>query len=312
MFRDYPAANLDTHVVSGDSAMISSVAVIAPGAMGSAVAYRLSEHGIHVLTSLRGRGPQTLRRAAAAKMQDADDDAIARADVILSILPPAEALALAERFAVPLSRVQRKATFVDCNAVNVETVLRISSIIEPTGASFVDGSIIGPPPGPQGGPTFYFSGSAAKELAAFEGLGLKVRIMEAPIGAASALKMAYAGINKGITLLVTAMVLGAARAGAADALHEELAESQRGLLDRMAHTIPDMFPKAYRWGPEMEEIAGFLADDPTTSRIYRELATLCRRFATDCSGEGVEIARLNKFLSCSPCRPAAARPARDL
>jgi|ERR1700678_1618783 3-hydroxyisobutyrate dehydrogenase-like beta-hydroxyacid dehydrogenase len=84
--------------------MISSVAVVAPGAMGSAVAYRLSEHGIHVLTSLRGRGPQTLRRAAAAKMQDADDDAIARADVILSILPPAAALALAERFAAPLSQ----------------------------------------------------------------------------------------------------------------------------------------------------------------------------------------------------------------
>jgi NAD(P)-dependent dehydrogenase (short-subunit alcohol dehydrogenase family) len=141
MFRDYPAANLDTHVDSGDSAMISSVAVIAPGAMGSAVAYRLSEHGIHVLTSLRGRGPQTLRRAAAAKMQDADDDAIARADVILSILPPAEALALAERFAAPLSQVRRKAIFVDCNAVNVETVLRISSIIEPTGASFVDGIV---------------------------------------------------------------------------------------------------------------------------------------------------------------------------
>jgi 3-hydroxyisobutyrate dehydrogenase-like beta-hydroxyacid dehydrogenase len=198
--------------------MISSVAVIAPGAMGSAVAYRLSEHGIHVLTSLRGREPQTLRRAAAAKMQDADDDAIARADIILSILPPAEALALAERFAAPLSQVPRKAIFVDCNAVNVETVLRISSIIEPTGASFVDGSIIGPPPGPQGGPTFYFSGSVAKELAAFEGLGLKVRIMEAPIGAAKALKMAYAGI-------VTAMVLGAARAGSAVALHEELAKT---------------------------------------------------------------------------------------
>ena len=100
-----------------------------------------------MLTSLRGRGPQTLRRAAAAKMQDADDEAIARASVILSILPPAEALVLAERFTVPLSRVQRKAIFVDFNAVNVETVLRISSIIEPTGASFVDGSIIGPTPG---------------------------------------------------------------------------------------------------------------------------------------------------------------------
>ena len=227
-------------------------------------------------------------------------------------MPPVEALALAERCAAPLSQAPRKAIFVDCNAVNVETVLRISSIIEPTSASVVDGSIIGPPPGSEGGPTFYFLGSVAKELAAFEGLGLKVRIMEAPIGAAKALKMAYAGINKGITLLVTAIVLGAARAGSAEALQEELAESQRGLLDRMAHTIPDMFPKAYRWGPEMEEIAGFFANDPTTSRIYRELATLCRRFAADCSGEGVEIALLNKFLSDSPSPPAAARPAYGL
>ena len=62
----------------------------------------------------------------------------------------------------------------------------------------------------------------------------------------------------------------------------------------------------------MEEIAGFLADDSTTSRIYRELATLCRRFAADCSGEGVEIGRLNKFLSGSPSPPAAADQARDL
>jgi len=86
-----------------------------------------------------------------------------------------------------------------------------------------------------------------KELAAFEGLGLKVRIMEAPIGAAWALKMAYAGINKGITLLITAMVLGAARAGAADALHvsrpalSSLLNGKAGLSGEMALRIEKAF-----------------------------------------------------------------------
>jgi hypothetical protein len=82
--------------------------------------------------------------------------------------------------------------------------------------------------------------------------------MKAPLGAASALKMSYAGINKGTTLLAAAMLLGATRAGAADALRAELSERRPELLDRYARSIPDMYLKAYRWAPEMEEIAEFL------------------------------------------------------
>jgi 3-hydroxyisobutyrate dehydrogenase-like beta-hydroxyacid dehydrogenase len=183
--------------------------------MGSAVGRRLSEHGARVLTSLTGRSIATVRRAEMTGMIGADDDAIAQADVILSILPPNEAFALAERFAAPLSRASHKAIFADCNAINVETVRRIDAVITPTGAAFVDGGIIGPPPGQSGNPTFYFSGQAAPALAGLCDLGLNVRIMNAPLGAASALKMSYAGINKGTTLLAAAMLLGATRAGAA-------------------------------------------------------------------------------------------------
>jgi len=164
--------------------MMTKVAIIAPGAMGSAVGRRLSEHGARVLTSLTGRSISTIRRAEATGMIGADDDAIAQADVILSILPPNEAFALAERFAAPLSRASHKAIFADCNAINVETVRRIDAVITPTGAAFVDGGIIGPPPGQSGNPTFYFSGQAAPALAGLCDLGLKVRIMKAPLGAA--------------------------------------------------------------------------------------------------------------------------------
>ena len=121
--------------------------------------------------------------------------------------------------------------------------------------------------------------------------------MKAPLGAASALKMSYAGINKGTTLLAAAMLLGATRAGAADALRAELSESRPELLDRYARSIPDMYPKAYRWAPEMEEIAEFLGDDPAARLIFQGMAALCRRLAADQSGEQAEIRSLDVFIA---------------
>jgi putative dehydrogenase len=283
--------------------MTSTIAVIAAGAMGSAVGRRLRDRGATVLTSLTGRSAASRRRAEAAGMTPAEDGVIAAADLILSIVPPAEALGLAERFAGPLGQAGRKAVFVDCNAVNVETVKRIAAVIQPTGAAFVDGGIVGPPPGHEGEPRLYFSGEAASALAPLGDLGLQIRVMAGPVGAASALKMSYAGISKGVTLLAAAMMLGAARAGAAEDLRAELAESQPQLLQRFIRTIPDMYPKAYRWGPEMDEIAGFLGDDPAARQIFEGMAELCRHLAADQAGGRVEIAALDAFIA-----PAATSP----
>ena len=75
------------------------VAVIAPGMMGAAVAKRLVDHGLKVLTSLEGRSAETRGRAKSAGLVAASDEEIAAADFILSILPPGDAVALAQRFA---------------------------------------------------------------------------------------------------------------------------------------------------------------------------------------------------------------------
>ena len=80
------------------------VAVIAPGMMGSAVGQRLVENGIEVRTSLAGRSEATLARAKAAGMVGVSDEQIAASDIILSILPPGDALGLAERLAPGAAR----------------------------------------------------------------------------------------------------------------------------------------------------------------------------------------------------------------
>ena len=276
--------------------MTFTIAVVAPGAMGSAVARRLRDHGARVLTQLAGRSQATVERAAAAGMIAASDAEIAAADIILSIVPPGEAMALAERLAGAITAAAKKSVFVDCNAVNVATVEAIAGIIAPTGAAFVDAGIIGLPPKPgTKGPAFHVSGPAAHRLACLGELGLDLRVIDGPVGAASALKMSYAGINKGFTALGAAIALAATRAGAAEAVRAELAASQPQMLARLERALPDMIPKAYRWVAEMREISGFLGPDDPAGLIFEGCARLFEHIAKEKDEGGEDIARIIAF-----------------
>src|SRR5262249_56254734 len=113
-------------------AMTPVVAVIAPGAMGAAVGRRLTDHGLKVLTSLKGRSAETVKRAEAARMVAASDEEIAATDFILSIIPPGDAIALAQRFAPALTASNSKPIYVDCNAIPPPTLERVAAPPPPT------------------------------------------------------------------------------------------------------------------------------------------------------------------------------------
>jgi len=291
------------------------VAIVAPGNMGAAVARRLTENGVEVLTALEGRGAASVARASAAGMKDVPLDGLTRADVVLSILPPECAFRFAERMAVVLARAgksaaasgtagaqaaERKPVFVDCNAVSPETVRRIGVVVTRAGAPFVDASIIGLPPKPgQAGPHFYVCGEAAAcaRVLALREVGLDVRVLEGALGAASALKMAYAGINKGVAAVAAAMILAAGRAGATEALYQEMSESLPGLLESLRRQVPDMLPKTYRWVAEMREIAAFASEDAAARDVFVGFSELFARIAQDAAGEKVESGVLTGFFT---------------
>ena len=274
------------------------VAVIAPGMMGSGVGGRLAQNGVEVRTALAGRSDASIKRATAAGMAGATDAQIAASDFILSIVPPGEAPGLADRLAPALRAAGKKPIYVDCNAVNPATVLRIARTIEETGATFVDGGIIGGPPTPGSkGTKLYVSGPAASRVAELEKYGLEVKLQAGPIGAASAMKMSYAGITKGFTALGAAMMLAAARAGTTDALRAELSASQPALHGWLTRAMPKMYSKAYRWVAEMEEIAAFVGEDPAGAKFYQGAAELYARIATDFEGPNKETAMLDAFCA---------------
>ncbi len=280
------------------------VAVIAPGMMGSAVGQRLAQNGVEVRTALAGRSEASIARAKAAGMVGVPDAQIAAADIILSIVPTGEGLGLAELFAPALRSAGIKPFYVDCNAVHPGTVLRIARVIEEAGATFVDGGIIGGPPTPGSkGTRIYLSGEAASKVAALREYGLEMPVQPGPIGAASAMKMSYAGITKGFTALGAAMMLAATRAGTADDLKQELLASQPALVGWLTRGMPRMYSKAYRWVAEMEEIAEFVGEDPAARQFYQAAARLYERIAADFEGDGKECAALDAFSKGSGAAP---------
>ncbi len=232
------------------------IAIVAPGDMGHGVGRRLVERGAHVVTSLAGRSPRSAKRAEAAGMAVAADDRdLTRVDLFLSIVPPGQAVALAERVAAALARDPVPLTYVDCNAVSPATMDRIAGIVTKAGAGCVDVAIIGAPPKGDAGPRFYASGPAVAAAAVLGRYGLDYRPIGDAIGRASALKMSYAAITKGLTALATEALTAARLGGVAEALTAELAASQPDLAAWFARAVPAMSPKAYRWVAEMHEIA---------------------------------------------------------
>lgn len=260
----------------------TTVAVMSTGDMGTGVARRLRRGGVRVVTALEGRSLRTRAGAEAAGVEDAGslERALAEAEIVLSIVPPARALELATsvgRDAGPL--------YVDCNAVSPATARRIADAI---GDRYIDAAIIG---GPQA-PRFYASGPLAAELTR---LPLDVRVIDGPIGHASALKMCYAALTKGLTALLTESTTAAAILGVADHLHAELADSQPQFLARARSEMPRMLPKAYRWIAEMEEIADTLGSVGLTPQmllgaadVYRLVEAACGPDAAFPAGEAAD------------------------
>ncbi len=114
--------------------------------------------------------------------------------------------------------------------------------------------------------------------------GLDMRVLNGPIGAASALKMAFAGISKGTIAIVSAMILAAERAGSAEALRQELSESESALLKNMSVRVPRMYAQGTGAGsPRWKRSRPSPRKIPAAHDIWMGISALYERIAADVS-----------------------------
>jgi 3-hydroxyisobutyrate dehydrogenase-like beta-hydroxyacid dehydrogenase len=236
---------------------MTTVAILHPGQMGSSIAAAAVRNHHSVLWCSAGRSPSTAARANQYKLTDTGELAALceRADVLLSVCPPDCAIQVATEVAA----LDYRGIFVDCNAIAARSARQVAAIVSGHGAAFVDGGIIGPPAWQPETTRLYLSGGAAQQVATlFSDSALDARVIKGDIGAASALKMAYAGWNKGSAALLAAVYAYAEHAGVSGDLLGEWALSQPGLQQRLEKSAVGNAVKAWRFTGEMSEIGDSL------------------------------------------------------
>jgi 3-hydroxyisobutyrate dehydrogenase-like beta-hydroxyacid dehydrogenase len=242
---------------------ISTIGILSPGEMGSGVGTVLHQRGARVITCLAGRGAGSRDRAIQAGFEDVADleTLVNQAEVVLSIVPPSVAGAVADQVAAAVRATGADVLYADCNAVAPSTAQGLARTLLAAGARFADAGIIGPPP-TRPGNRIFASGPGAHDLAALGQFGLDVRVLAGDVGQASGLKMCYAAMTKGLQALGAELLVAARLLGVEEALRSEQNEGQALAAVRqfVERSLPSMPPKAYRWIGEMEEIAHCFED----------------------------------------------------
>jgi len=250
---------------------ITNVGVVSPGDMGQAIAGRLKESGLNVYAALDGRSERTKTLAREAGLTDRGsmEKLVATCELVLSVINPGEALNVAREVAAAMKKTARKIALADLNAVSPQTAREADRMIREAGGMFIDGGIIGPPPrGEKDKPRIYVSGPDAYLFEQISHPNLLIRVMSERIGDASGVKMCYAAMTKGTTALAVELLVAARKLGVEQALEKELRESRSDVFDWQMKNIAVMPPKAYRWVPEMQEIAKTFGELGLTRRIF--------------------------------------------
>jgi 3-hydroxyisobutyrate dehydrogenase-like beta-hydroxyacid dehydrogenase len=256
---------------------IRNVGVVSPGDMGQSIARRIKESGMSVYTALDGRSERTKALAREVGLIDCGsmEKLVSTCELVISVINPGEALAVVRAAAAAMKKTGRKIAFADLNAVSPQTARDADGIIREAGGLFIDGGIIGPPPrNEKDKPRLYVSGPDAYLMEQITHPNLLIRVMSERIGDASGVKMCYAAMTKGTTALAMELLIAARKLGVEQALEQELRDTRSDVYDWQMKTIPTVPPKAYRWVPEMQEIAKTFGELGMTPRIFEGAADI--------------------------------------
>ena len=292
---------------------IKTIAIQSPGDMGHAVGRALGENGYDVITCLAGRSERTRELASKGKMRDVDsyETLVEAADIVLSILVPAQATGVATQIADALRATGANTPFADCNAVSPQTTAGMASIVNGAGGRFIDGSIIGGPPGRGAPPRFYVSGRDSTIMSELDGKGIAVRPLGAAVGRASGIKMCYAAMTKGTSALYIALLTAAEALGLTEELHAEFKSSQPEVYARMENGLPGLPANAHRWVGEMEDIAATFEGVGVTPGFHEGAAEIFRLLGeTPFANETPETIDRSRTLADTIAVVASALPER--
>lgn len=264
--------------------------------------------------------------SAGITVVDSDEEVVSGADYVLSIVPPREAVGMAERVVRALETWQKGEGeeaeqgegkvlyYLDLNAISPGTARRIDGLFSAYNRArkggrkeviFIDGGIIGHPPSPPESSDSSASPDDAPgtqwtrpglPLSGPEKLAnphlaslLNTRHISDNIGSASGLKCCFAALTKGFTALALQSFTTASSLGVLPQLQEYMDAFNPGSRAKAERGVVGCTGKAYRWVEEMRQIGEcFEGEGGWRERagVFREIAEVFQGLADGVEREG--------------------------
>ncbi|MEV4741762.1 DUF1932 domain-containing protein [Streptomyces sp. NPDC049555] len=272
---------------------MTTITLLHPGSMGAAVGQQAVLAGHHVLWVPDGRSPATHQRANNAGLMAAPSLAAAleQSEFVISVCPPQAA----GDVAAEVGRLGFTGLYVDANAI---TPRRIDDITKMLHGPVLDGAIIGPPPGGRKTARLYLAGDQHSHKLItnlFNDTAVQVRQAGDTLGAASALKMAFASFQKSARTLAALAHALADTHGVADLLTEEAQAMPSAILADREY-LPSVAARAWRWREEMRDIAETLREAGLPADIADATATVMSRWDGDKDHHDLPLAEVFAHL----------------
>jgi 3-hydroxyisobutyrate dehydrogenase-like beta-hydroxyacid dehydrogenase len=255
-----------------------SIALLHPGNMGVSIGSCAMRAGHQVGWVAAGRSAETTARANAAEFRGYTTlkELLLASEIVLSVCPPAAALDTATEVAA----LGYSGIYLDANAISPQSAVHVAETVQASGATYIDGGIIGPPAMKPNTTRLYLSGLQCNEIkACFTDTNVEAITIGRSLSAASALKMCYAGWTKGSAALLLSIAALAEAENVGPVLREEWRRSIPALSDRLESNANANAEKAWRFVGEMNEIADTFEANQLPGEFHRGAAAIYARLA---------------------------------
>jgi 3-hydroxyisobutyrate dehydrogenase-like beta-hydroxyacid dehydrogenase len=244
------------------------VAVLGLGEAGGAIAADLVAQGV----GTRGFDPEPARVVVGVERSSSAAEAVAHAEVVLSVNAQAVAVSVARSVAGSLTPAH---LYADLNTTSAEVKREVAEAIASSGAAFVDVALLSPVPGNGLRTPCLVSGAGAERFAEILGaLGMPVESIGGLPGDAATRKLLRSVFMKGLAAAVIESLSAAERAGCEPWLRDQIASVlDPSLVDRL---VEGSKQHARRRIDEMDAAAAVVAELGLEPHVAQAAAAVLR------------------------------------
>jgi 3-hydroxyisobutyrate dehydrogenase-like beta-hydroxyacid dehydrogenase len=239
------------------------IALLFPGDMGTQIAKELIKNNFKVITAGEGRSPRTLQNIQDSGIHNAGSlqNAVEQAAVILSLTSPEGSLKLAENSISCLKKTENRPIYVDLNSNTPATALSIEKLFSSMNIRFVNGAVMGASKDIPDTATLVVSGKYRNLFIDLFSEIFKIKDAGEKTEAASAYKLLFSMVNKGMNALFFETMTAAAHFGILDELNESLQEFLPGTYQDLIKTTPTYPQHIFRRIDEMNGLTEMLREE---------------------------------------------------